>query len=241
MSKLIDFKEFERICEEIKTQTRKENPEAIVDGVINTQKYFNIPADKPKILWILKEANSQDSAWNYQDLLSSEQLAKSNDYSSIPTIKKVLYISYSILNEFINYDDILGIQDKCLFGIAEEIAYININKDPGGKGTVDNKAFNENLEKYRIIVQKQIDAYCPDIIILGNTKNFLNINLFDESLKSYSDDTTHNTALYEYADRLIINAYHPSARSNTITEKVYCNEIIEASEKWWLNKLDKKS
>lgn len=237
MIRLSGFDEFDKKCEDIKSLTRQKNPDAIIDGIINTQKYFNIPTDKPRILWILKEANTQVLGWEYQDLLSSAQLANTKNFN-IQSIRRVLYSSYSLLNGFISYKDIPTVSNSEVYSIADNIAYINVNKDPGGGATSIYNQLFQNSKKYTEIVQMQIELYAPDIIILGNTKEFLSTNFFNEDIKTYSDLDTHNTAIYEYGDKLILYAYHPGAR---IDEATYCDEIISASKKWWLNKLDKKS
>lgn len=236
--KIDTYKEFVQECKKITDKIREINEFSIVDGVINPEKYFNLPNNlpksKPRILWILKEANS-NTVWEYQNLLSIKELSKSKNYN-IQTIRRVLYTSYGILNDFTVYAELPAVTDERVYGIAEQIAYINVNKDSGGSGTADIKRLEENSLKYRGILKQQIDLYNPDIIILGNTKKYLYEVEFDESIKTYSDSNTHNTALFEQDERLYIHAYHPGVRSNIINESVYCNEIIDAAKKWWLKR-----
>ena len=73
-----------KIVEEIQKNISKEilakDKNAIVDGIINCEKYAEATT---KILWVLKEPYSDKTDWNYQDYLSisdvQSKIGKEND------------------------------------------------------------------------------------------------------------------------------------------------------------------
>jgi hypothetical protein len=229
-----EFNDFKEKCNKISENIREIDSETIIDGVINIEKYFNLPKDKPKILWVLKEANSNDKSWDYQDLLSTQRLKETRNYSII-SIRRVIYSSYGILNDFKTIQESPHISDENVYSTAEQIAYININKRTGGSVSVDAKLF-EAYAIFRDIILEQIKVYNPDIIIFGNTMKYifedLKLNVND---KLYVNNDTYNTAYYTTDKQLYIYPWHPS-KPNKGGDAVYCNEIIEIAKKWWLNK-----
>ena len=229
MNKYKNFHEFSDSCQSITTKIRSLNKDAIVDGIINEDKYYHLGSNSPRILWILKEPNTSDLQWDYQNLLSTNQLSTSRNYN-IQTIRRVLYTSYGILNNFMEYSSMPFIYEEQVFGIGESIAYINVNKNPGAGGQSIENLLAENAKVYQEIVNTQIEIYNPDIIILGNVARFLDRSLFNNTVKSYTNESTCNTALYECSDRIIIDAYHPGY---IMKEAVYCDEIIEGAKRWW--------
>lgn len=140
------------------------------------------------------------------------------------------------------YYNIPDINEKEVYSVGEQIAYINIKKTVGGLSSnynVIQESYNEN-EK---LLMKQIEVYNPNIIIFGNTLNFFNKSKLKEigwdiqgCEMEYADNNTKNTNCYFVSpDRLCIHAYHPSYW--VLSNKTYCSEIIEGAIKW-KNKLD---
>jgi len=226
---------FEEIQKNISKEILKKDKNAIVDGIINCEKYTEI---KTKILWVLKEANSSET-WTFQDLLSvndiESKIGKTNDTLIHHMFKKIFYATYGLkINE--DYDKLPYITEKKVYQIGEEIAYINIKKIAGGSEAVENEieqayAVNEDL------LLKQIKEYNPNIIIFGNTLKYFNWDklkeigwdLFDK--KQIVDNETNNTHFYPISkDKLCIYPYHPAYI--TVTQDVYCSEIIKAGLQW---------
>ncbi len=241
MKKYKTLSEFEQQCKQITESVKSIDNGSIIDGVINTKKYYNLAeAGKPKLLWILKEANSPDyiganESWDYQDLLSFERLKQTKKYNII-TIKRVILVSYGIMNNFLSYDNIPQVNNEEVFEVAEQIAYINVNKMPALASSNDSfiyKAFTN----YKDIIKQQIESYSPDIVIFGNSKKYFNVDFFnfDASSKKYACNKK-NTAYYETENTLYIHAYHPGVRPKTISESDYCNEIILTAKQWWQTK-----
>jgi len=194
----------------------------VYDGVINPELYYN---STPKILWILKESNSAENvSWSYVDCFkSSDWLLKCNNLASI---RRVIYISYAILNKVYNWSDLPWSNDKRCHESLQKIAYININKRQG-KSTADDYIISKAAKDNKDIISKQIATYNPDIIVMGNTLKYFDehISYFGEELgeKNVSSFKNH---YYKTKKRLYINAYHPSALGKGFSDKNYVMDIV---------------
>lgn len=238
--------EIEKKCEDIEGRIYKLAPNSIIDGIIDFETYSLLPSDKPRILWVLKEANSpENKRFTFSDLLVKDN-EKYNKKLDTPTLKRVIYTSFGILNNFIEYNNMPSIypndddtkpNEPKVYDAARQIAYINIKKIPGGMKANANtiaKAYRENKE----LILDQLSTYRPNIVIFGNTMKYLFEDLgIEERDKLYVDENTHNTTYYIHNNTLYIHAYHPAYISVTID--VYCNEIISVARKWWQEYLAK--
>jgi len=224
-------------CDEITNQIELLGENVIVDGIVNIEKYTN---SSLKILWILKEPNSSDSKWSYQDYLSITEIerkigSQQNTLTYRP-FQKILYTSYGIISNM-KYALIPTITEKDVYSIGEQIAYINIKKT-GGSSSSKYREIQNAFEENKEILLRQISEYDPNIIIFGNTLNYIGKNdltrigwnLNDDD-SFYADDKTKSTRFYNVShDKLCIHAYHPSYWK--IKNSIYCSEIIEGVEKW---------
>lgn len=223
---------FKDIQENIKKLIGKN---AIVDGIINSDNYAEA---KTRILWVLKEPYSDKNDWSYQDYLSKDtiksKIGKEDDTLSYEIFRRILYTSYGLINK-IEYSCVPLAEEKSVYSIGEEIAYINIKKTGGGAQSDDNeiqKFYNNNED----LLLTQIKEYDPHIIIFGNTLKYFNLEKLNEigwdlSDKQILNKETNNTHFYPISkDKLCINAYHPSYWS--VTREVYCTEILNAGLQW---------
>ncbi|MDD2635980.1 MAG: hypothetical protein PHW82_10825 [Bacteroidales bacterium] len=233
--------QFEEECAAIEQKISKIDENAAVDGVINPQKYFNLSNDKPRILWVLKEPNTEGETgvgWSYKDLFSIDNLTANPKLLGIQTLSQVFYVSYSILNNFMEWGEVPHKSKIETISIGEQIAYININKGLGGKGSVNDKKIEDAYLIYRGILKEQIEVYNPDIIIFGNTLQYIDKEVIDRDMFSVKsiDTEKYKTTYYESDKRLMIWAYHPGARANTISQQTYFEEIVSISKAWWNNR-----
>jgi len=136
----------------------------------------------------------------------------------------------------LSYDNIPQVNTEKVFEVAEQIAYINVNKLPA-RSVSYYKEIKDAYYKFENILKLQIESYVPDIVIFGNTKQYFNHDFFDfdVSIKKYALNK-RNTAYYETEKTLFIDVYHPGVRPVTISEEDYCNEIILTAKQWWQNK-----
>lgn len=204
----------------------------IKDGIVDQNK-FN--SSRYKILWVLKEGNiSEEDKGKDMDLCDALQ----NDWhkanaSAIPTFRKMIYATYGILNPDVEWP--IPQANEEAYEAIKHIAYININKYPGGSSSEDvsiEQAYNDNKEE----LLKQIADINPNIIIFGNTLQYFSVKDLESigwnismSQKKYVGET--NTAYYTVSpDRLCIHAYHPASTKRT--DEAYWYEIKTAVQNW---------
>jgi hypothetical protein len=216
----------------------------IIDGIINKELYEKA---KYKILWILKEGNvdkeDPDEERNLCDEINDivedtgvEQHRK--NARAIPTFRKVIYASYGILYPEVSWLDI-PLADEGAYDVFKEIAYININNEPGGSVS-DNDKIRKKYTERRCDLLKQIKAINPQIIIFGGTEQFFSeVDLKDIGWYASSKDRfTANAPESDYTvtcyskskDKLIICPVHPAYFG--VSDRDYCTSIHQAVLDW---------
>lgn len=198
----------------------------IYDGALNFDKYYKSPI---KIMWLMKEAYDHDSSgYAMQDFFkegSTSYLDKLVRSSVHPTWQPVVYTSFGILNN-VRWKDMPWIrEDDSIAEVLEQIAWVNINKSPSKTFTVTNSANVAaalDLTDAKKLLWDQIELLNPDIIICGNTFEFIQADLIiGKTVKK------ENIEYYFANGRHFINAYHPAQRVKGLTREKYCNEIID--------------
>jgi hypothetical protein len=189
----------------------------IKDGIVDIEKYQNA---RYKILWILKEGNVDESDKNEERDICSEFRSDQHKVNAcaIPTFRKLIYATYGILYPDVEWLEI-PTADKDSYEVIKQIAYININKFPGGAVSSDDVIF-ETYKNGRDDLLKQIVEINPNIIIFGGTAKYFP----EEDLKSIGWDaskesefvvksigTTQEIICYsDSSEKLCICAKHPS-------------------------------
>lgn len=215
------------IDDEIILIDKFENVLPLIDGIINPENYLN---SKYKILWILKEpydgfdevGNPESEGGDYREWLSKNLY----EYKKYPTWRRIAYTSFGILNN-ISYDDMDDLQKKIdvndnVFDVIRNIAFINVKKTPGKKGTTPS-TLKIAYDRYKEVLLKQIRTYDPDIIIGGYT---LPLFLKDLGLTNLLK-TELELKYYLLNSKLFIDTYHPSYNSNSVEhEKEYVDGIV---------------
>lgn len=102
----------------------------IHDGIVDFTQYNKT---SPKILWILKEANSSESGWTMREALNDLK-EKSGGLKTgwANTFTSIIYTTNGI---FTGEDwDSMGNfhQDQSIIEVLQKVAYINVKKVPGG-------------------------------------------------------------------------------------------------------------
>ncbi|SFM59533.1 hypothetical protein SAMN05421738_10154 [Algoriella xinjiangensis] len=209
----------------------------ILDGIINPQEFYE--ESNIKILWILKEGNVSIEDYNKprdlcEELRNGEH--KKNALS-IATFRKIIYSSYWLLNNDLNWEDIpFANEDEC-YNILNKIAYININKYPAGSKSYDSKLY-KIYEENKIDLLNQIKKIDPEIIIFGNTFKFFKNDLKTINWKiDFNEQYSYeNNNYYIIPNKgLCISAYHPAYPK--LSDYNYSNEIKEISKKYINTKL----
>jgi hypothetical protein len=200
--------------------TGREGIKPMADGIINVEKYL---AAKYKILWIMKEAYDDDSrkngkmgGWNVCELYNRcnrENFVK-NEWGK-PVLRGIrqLKISHLILSDLPN--DVEAFKST---------AVIEVKKIPNGmtESRGGKPANPEELQKaynaHKDILLEQISTYNPDIVICGNTLQYFSNDLDYKNGVKKGIKVFRGRNYYCLANRVYINAYHPSYPG--------CNEYI---------------
>lgn len=218
------FEVFNNKCNEI-IKMFKDNE--CIDGVIDPECYFN---QKLKLLWILKEANSEESFSFTEKFTNPEWLKKYG--SSIATIRRVIYTSYGILDpQNKEWKEFPWSNDEYCQEKLKSIAYINIKKKPGGSISVNDEikaAYTENQK----ILKQQIETYNPDIIVFGNTMSYINNSDFEGLVNARLQITEFGNHYYITDKKLYIHTWHPAVRGKGFNDEKYVMDIVNITRKF---------
>ena len=199
--------------------------EPILDGIVDIDKYYN---QKIKILWILKEPYDSDGGgWRLLEKINSDyiQIGKNRTY------QPMIYVCYGIFQDFKTWSKMEYIRDDPTMALVlNKIAYINIKKLPGGKRTPPHVLRNA-YEKNKNIILKQINTYKPNVIIGGNTLQYL---IPDLNINSFKEQSKEKLRVYTSQEKILIDAYHPN--QTQIPREVYVDGIIRQVHDWWTKK-----
>lgn len=215
--------EFEKIIDE------KNSSKAIKDGAVNLKEYLE---SKYKIAWILKEVNSEDDkgGWDLREALKELKTETGIKNGWANTFSSIVYATYGIFNKVLwnyipNYWEKPEIVD-----ILNKIVYLNIKKT-AGVSVAKHKELIYSYNKNKDIFLKQLEIYNPNIIICGNTFQYIeaDLNLEGYKIKKFEGS---NLCAYLGKNKIYIDAYHPSARIN---KESYVNDIINAVLIWIKN------
>ncbi|MEO5775742.1 MAG: hypothetical protein ABIQ27_02490 [Flavobacterium sp.] len=202
----------------------------IYDGALDSAKYFD--NTRLKILWLMKEPydDEREGYWSLPELFTTKYDTFFSDLikgTSGRTWQPVVYISYGILNEFKNWDEIPFISnDPSIVKSLEKVAWVNIQKLPSETGKSTNmKNIYSAYNNHKQLIQNQIEILNPDVIICGNT-----FKVLKDYFGAPKEVTYDMIEYYEIGKRLVINAYHPAQLQ--ITRERYVNNIVECVKNW---------
>jgi hypothetical protein len=206
------------------------NREVITDGVVNLEKYSR---SKFKISWMLKEPydsyNGTGGGWDYSELFPLDKDLYDNFKLNQPTFYPIIYTTFSIFNDFVEYAEMDWIKDNHdMMRVLYELAFINCQKLPAKGVTVtDFDDLHESIVNNGDLLKKQIKLVDSNILIFGNTFD-LYIELLD-----LENETIINNGSSDYLiknNRLYISSYHPSQRK--IARETYVNDIVNCVKIW---------
>ncbi len=209
-------------------EIKENNNTAIIDGIVDVDKYLKSPK---KILWILKEVNSSNDPgdWSLTDTISNLKTKTGISKRWAHTFNPIVYTTYGILKNKL-WDDIEYTYDNPnIIDCLKSIAYINIKKISGNSVANNNKLL-EHYHKYKEIVLDQINYINPDIMIFGNTFWIMKEDL---GLNKYELNTEKaHIHIYKNKSKILIDAYHPNNKVRGLTQQKYCDSIIETVLDW---------
>lgn len=204
------------------------------DGIVDVVEYLKAPI---KILWILKEANSEKHNDLGNDMRPCLKTLNDENNNIHPdwryTWRAIAYAMYGVFED-VNYKDI-----PLMNGNASEvvkhmskIAHINVKKYGGGSNA-KYKPIQNFYNQYKDLIHEQIEIINPDVLIFGGTFGYF-ANVYFEGKKPLSEQPNEFTTLYKYKDKLLIDTCHPNSGYRRLggTQKEYCDGIINAVKKW---------
>ena len=203
----------------------------IKDGIVSFDDYMKSPF---KILWVLKEANSDEEDWDIREALYSgvkNENGLNSDWKS--TLTRVIYTTLGILNneDWHSMGDFN--LDPDLIDCLHKVAYINVKKI-GGSSQSNSQEIQDYYDLNKEVLHEQISLINPNIIIFGNTMKHFDWNWLKDTFNiEVEDESNQNLHIYSGEKHILLNAYHPSYWS--IKEQLYCDLIIDAVQKWKLN------
>jgi len=225
MNKLQKLKqENEDISKLIEKNADDRGCKRVIDGIIDPEKYLKA---KHKVLWILKEANSEQDSWSYIENFKRKDWLQEHGRRN-PTLRKVIYTTYGVLKDS-EWSDIPWANEEAAFTPLQEIGLINIKKMPGGNVAIDNSiqaAYDKDVE----LLKRQIKAYDADIIIFGGSFRYFYKSDFEGLDSATKEKTELGNHYYNTGKKLYINSWHPSATNNT--DKNYVMDIVQIVKKW---------
>ncbi|MDE6256447.1 MAG: hypothetical protein K2M39_09675 [Muribaculaceae bacterium] len=202
--------------------------EPIYDGVCDIELYLKSPT---KIMWVLKEAYDDfnesgepcGGGWYIYEEWNNK--AKINSVTSNRSWQPIMYVLKALADGG-TWDDLSWIRDERekYLEVLKACAYVNINKLPAGKTSGD---LTEKFKVWEDIINAQIIAYKPDVIIFGNTYGYFSNQCYVKN-PQICQGVPGKTGAYKTKigdhPTLLIDAYHPNQRS--LTRQEYVDSIL---------------
>jgi len=217
-------KENSDISNQIEQNAKIRDCHFVIDGVIDPEKYLKA---KYRVLWILKEANSENDSWSYLKNFKRKEWLEKHGRSN-PTLRKVIYTTYGILRNS-EWSDIPWANEEAAFNPLQEIALINIKKMPGASAA-DNNTIQEAYHEDHDLLKKQIEAYDANIVIFGGSFKYFQKTDFKGLESAEKEITELGNHYYNTGEKLYINSWHPSATNNS--DKNYVLDIFQIVRNW---------
>lgn len=209
------YKEEEKVLEEFKKKIKNNSGAIFVkDGAICPKTFLN---EKIKILFILKEVNGGEEDWDLRNFAYYNCKDRKYAWDNIYRWTRVVSESDSI-----SWEKVSNVKkEHCREKTLRKISVMNMKKIPGGSSSKNKELTKATLE-HKGDLQKQIELYDADYIILGNTYFLLEkLDYLTEEERKYKNKyylTKKSKACKYFVKKLphkkqiIINFYHPSAQ-----------------------------
>lgn len=214
----------EQFAQEMDKNAQERDTYRVIDGVINPERYAKTSL---RLLWILKEANSIDLSWSVVDNFKNKNWLETYGRSN-PTIRKLIYTSYAILNEVAWSDIPYGNQPQA-YDCLQDIAFINIKKEPGDH-QAEEQAIQDAYNLDKDLIHRQINAFNPDVVIFGNTLQYFDPSLLEGFSATERQNTELGNAYYPTEKRLYIWSWHPASRN--LSDENYVMDIAQIVRNW---------
>lgn len=175
-------------------ELKKNYPNTVPDGVVDENEYLNAP----------QEVNNVPSGFDLRDFI--------NKGARPQTWDNVTRWTEAILSgkQSIPWEEVKDVNEERRRNILKKIAAVNLKKTPGGH-TSDIREIIKAAKDFKDIVQKQLDLYKPDYIILCGTERAY-IDAFYEGKAVNWVHTERGIDYFKDNGVAIISFCHPEAR-----------------------------
>ena len=198
----MDIKEKRRQEEELLKKWKEINPNIITDGVVSWEDYAT---SNPKILFVLKEVNSDEPNWDLREF--TRDGARNYTWDNITR----WIIGIRNIDQDYNWQKIKEISEQERKEVLKSIAAINLKKETGGGAVADNDTIYKHAINDKELLKNQVDIYDPDLIICCGTGTAFLESVYSE--KIVKCEITFNGVDYVKDNNRVIVLYnHPQAR-----------------------------
>ena len=175
-------------------------PGFIRDGVVVPEEYYN---SHPKILVLLKEVNGGED-WDLRDFLKTG--GRSYTWNNVARwIEGIINIDKELSWEYLKENN-----EQRRLEMLKKICAVNVKKLSGGY-TADNKIIKSSAKRNSENLKKQINLYCPDLIICGGTEASYFESISEEEPK-WQMTSRGIWYVKESTGRIVVSYSHPEAR-----------------------------
>lgn len=195
------------------------------DGIVNFDEYLTA---SPRILWVLKEPNAENSTESYDISGALYDFARrrriKTDWGN--TYNLVAKVSFGILHGK-SWGEVggLGAPRPEVVQSFDKIGIVNVSKFPVGS-TTDMKKLRVAYDTQGGILGRQIKAFKPQVIICGKTIDFVDWAI---GLTDYQLNTDKGFRAFSKAEQLVIAADHPGVRSS---HQKYYDSVMDIYNAW---------
>lgn len=228
MQMSITKEEFIYRNDELLSEIEQKSGEAIFkDGPFNPGVYYDT---HPKILWILKEAYGDPVSYpelittKFDEFIDKFVYGKPrHTWLPISLVTHALHNGYKEYNSTLELSEIISVLKSSL----EKAAFININKNSSETG---GRSLHSNVKDaatfYEQYLDKQLKLFTPDIVICGNTFQFLKHRFKNPNVIKEVDGVKY-VDHYHIGGTLYLDPYHPAYTAyGTIDIIMYINDIV---------------
>ncbi len=207
--------EYKKISKEFLDEWKREDKgkHFIRDGIVNVDRWFE---QKTKICFLLKEAYTEEDDFRLNEWLNNDEKSVINTWLSVSLwVDGILKTNENLIPE---YHKSNKLNKKAKHNLLQKIAVINIKKSNGMP-----KSDWYDLVEYAIRdkdkLKKQLEFIKPDVIVCGNTYDFLRViygTEYDKKKKklvkgtgAIPEDTTDKGYFITEDKTIVLKYYHP--------------------------------
>ena len=181
-----------------------------IDGIAD---YDAWEKSKPKILFLLKENHDEEYEPCWGITVDSKPWSL-----NIARWRQILIELFRDISKEISFE-IVDLPET-----IDDIAMVEVKKLNEGKKVSSNSDIMKYAKRDNKFLKEQIDLINPQVVLCGNTGDFYDIIYADDSSCKESERLSPDLskcACWKYHDRLIIDFYHPSTRSDARARELF--------------------